>query len=132
VQRLCNGVGHHPFMETFSVEPDRCGCRFEQHAPAHHRRLVALEQEPMTALVELIEMAATWHEIEYGESEPVIPPDEWIAFAEDHAWMDGARVFDALVALASVARPSRSRQPAAVTPLRRRAAGARSRALATV
>ena len=89
VQRLCNSGGHHPCMETFSVEPDRCGCRFEQHAPAHHRRLVSLEREPMTALVELIEMAATWHEIEYGESEPVIPPDEWIAFAEDHAWVDG-------------------------------------------
>lgn len=86
----------------------------------------------MTALVELIEMAATWDEIEYGETEPVIPPTEWIAFAEDHAWMDGDRVFDALVALASVAFPSRSRRLAAVTSLQKTAADAVPRALATV
>jgi hypothetical protein len=132
VQRLCNSGEHHPFMETLSVEPDRCGCRYEQHAPAHHRRLVSLEQEPMTALVELIEMAATWDEIEYGETEPVIPPNEWIAFAEDHAWMDGDRVFDALVALASVAFPARSRRLAPVTPLQKTASGAVPRALVTV
>ena len=71
----------------------------------------------MTSLVELIEMAATWGEIEYGESEPVIPPDEWIEFAEAHAWADGDRVFDALVALASLA--PRPQPMATVTPIRR-------------
>ena len=71
----------------------------------------------MASLVELIEMAATWGEIEYGEAEPVIPPGEWIEFAEAHAWGDGDRVFDALVALASLA-PARS-VLATVTPLQR-------------
>jgi hypothetical protein len=85
----------------------RCGCRFEQSAPDHHRRLVALEREPMSSLVELIEMAATWGEVEYGETEPVIAPREWIEFAETHAWSDTTRVYDALVALASLA-PARS------------------------
>lgn len=98
-----------------TAEPDRCGCRFELSAPAHHRRLVSLESEPMTSLVELIEMAATWGELEFGEAEPVIPPTEWIEFAETHAWGDAARVFDALVALSSLA-PVRS-PLATVTPL---------------
>ncbi|GAB3201192.1 hypothetical protein GCM10027062_22660 [Nocardioides hungaricus] len=100
--------------------PDRCGCRFEQSAPAHHRRLVALEHEPMTSLVELIEMAATWGELEFGESEPVIAPADWIQFAQEHAWSDADRVFDALVALSSIAlssvAPARS-SLATVTPL---------------
>jgi hypothetical protein len=99
-------------MDKVNVETHRCGCRFEQTAPDHHRRLVSLEAEPMTSLVELIEMAATWGEIEYGEVEPVIPPSEWIDFAEQHAWTEGDRVFDARVALASLAFPSRSSRPA--------------------
>jgi hypothetical protein len=73
----------------------------------------------MTSLVELIEMAATWGEIEYGEQEPVIPPGDWIEFAEAHAWADGDRVFDALVALASLA--PRPVPLATVTPIRREA-----------
>ncbi|MEV5966366.1 hypothetical protein AB0L70_31655 [Kribbella sp. NPDC051952] len=95
-------------MDTYTAGPECCGCRFERRAPAHHRRLVALEAQPMNSLVELIEMAATWGEIEYGEIEPVIPPDEWIDFAEAHAWDDGNRVFDALVALASLVPRART------------------------
>lgn len=104
-------------MDTFKAESDYCGCRFEQSAPAHHRRLVSLEADPMISLVELIEMAATWNELEYGEIEPVIPPSEWIDFAEAHAWSDGDRVFDALVALASLvprAHSTASAKPARV------------------
>ncbi|WUJ70292.1 hypothetical protein OG809_34995 [Kribbella soli] len=95
-------------MDTYTAESDGCGCRFERHAPEHHRRLVSLEAQPMVSLVELIEMAATWGEIEYGETEPVIPPSEWIDFAEAHAWTDGDRVFDALVALASLVPRART------------------------
>ena len=102
MQHLCNGARQYPSMDTFNAEADCCGCRFEQSAPAHHRRLLALETQPMTSLVELIEMAATWGELEYGETEPVIPPGEWIDFAAEHAWVDADRVFDALVALSSL------------------------------
>jgi hypothetical protein len=102
-------------MKLFSAEPS-CGCRFEQSAPAHHRRLIAIEREPMSSLVELIEMAATWHEIEYAETDPVIPPAEWIEFAETHHWRDRERVLDAFVALASLA-PARATL-AAVIPMR--------------
>jgi len=116
-------------MDKVNVIPSRCGCRFEQAAPEHHRRLVSLEAEPMAALVELIEMAATWGEIEYGELEPVIGPGDWIEFAQSHAWADDDRVFDALVALSSLAFPFRASQLASVTPLEA-ASGLRS--LATV
>ena len=104
-------------MDTFNPEPDCCGCRFEQTAPAHHRRLVSLEAQPMMSLVELIEMAATWGEIEYGEAEPVIPPSEWIDFAEAHAWADGDRVFDALVALSSLVPRARTTAGAKPVPV---------------
>lgn len=101
-QQPCNKAGHAPPMEL-TAESASCGCRFEQSAPDHHHRLLALEREPMSSLVELIEMAATWGEIEYGEAEPVIAPSEWIEFAETHAWSDASQVYDALVALASLA-----------------------------
>jgi hypothetical protein len=117
VQQLCNSADDDPDMDNVDHETADCRCRFAQNAPGHHRRLVSLEAQPMTSLVELIEMAATWGEIEYGESEPVIPPSEWIEFAEAHAWADGDRVFDALVALASLA--PRPQPMATVTPIRR-------------
>ena len=116
-------------MDNVDHESVDCRCRFARNAPGHHRRLVSLEAQPLTSLVELIEMAATWGEIEYGETEPVIPPSEWIEFAEAHAWTDGDRVFDALVALASLA--PRRLPIASVTPIRRAAARAEP-ALASV
>jgi hypothetical protein len=129
VQRLCNSPDDDPIMDNVDHESVDCRCRFARNAPGHHRRLVSLEAQPLTSLVELIEMAATWGEIEYGETEPVIPPSEWIEFAEAHAWTDGDRVFDALVALASLA--PRPLPIASVTPIRRAAARAEP-ALASV
>jgi hypothetical protein len=129
VQRLCNSADDDPIMDNVDHESVDCRCRFAQNAPGHHRRLVSLEAQPLTSLVELIEMAATWGEIEYGETEPVIPPSDWIEFAEAHAWTDGDRVFDALVALASLA--PRPLPIASVTPIRRAAAEAEP-ALASV
>jgi hypothetical protein len=129
VQRLCNSPDDDPIMDNVDHESVDCRCRFARNAPGHHRRLVSLEAQPFTSLVELIEMAATWGEIEYGETEPVIPPSEWIEFAEAHAWTDGDRVFNALVALASLA--PRPLPIASVTPIRRTAARAEP-ALASV
>lgn len=85
--------------------PERCGCRFERLAPEHHRRLAALEERPWEGLVELVEMAATWGELEYGEREPIIGPADWIDFAEQHSWRDSTRVGDVMIALASLALP---------------------------
>ncbi len=109
-------MGDDPAMDKGNHDSRRCGCRFERTAPAHHHRLISLETAPMSSLVELIEIAATWGEIEYGETDPVIPPSEWIAFAETHAWDDSSRVLDAFIALASLVPRFPSRL-ATVTPL---------------
>jgi hypothetical protein len=43
------------------------------------------------ALLELFELALTWYELEYSEM-PIIPPDQWMAFVENHRWSDPDRV----------------------------------------
>ena len=60
-------------------------------------------------MVELIEMATTWHELEYGLDEPVIGPDCWLDFAMAHSWTDQNRIIDLMLALGSIARPRRVR-----------------------
>lgn len=80
-----------------------------ESAPQHHDRLTALERDPLGALVELIEMATTWHELEYGLLEPVIGPDRWVDFAREHEWANKARVVDLMISLMSIARPRRVR-----------------------
>jgi hypothetical protein len=42
-------------------------------------------------LLELIELAVTWPELEYSET-PTIAPDQWIPFVENHRWADPDRV----------------------------------------
>jgi hypothetical protein len=51
---------------------------------AHHDRLLTIDTDP-DALLELIELAVTWHELEYSD-EPVIGPADWLTFAERHRW----------------------------------------------
>jgi hypothetical protein len=43
------------------------------------------------ALLEFLELAITWHELEYSNS-TLIPPDQWMAFVESHRWTNPARV----------------------------------------
>ena len=43
------------------------------------------------AILELMEVAVTWPELEYSET-PTIPPHSWMAFLESHRWADPARV----------------------------------------
>ena len=42
-------------------------------------------------LLELIELAVTWPELEYAET-PTIAPEQWVPFAESHRWADPDRV----------------------------------------
>lgn len=86
-----------------------CSCTFRAVAPDHHDRLLELEDDAFEPLVELIEMATTWHELEYGLTEPVIGPDCWLDFAEAHSWGDPDRIIDLMIALGSIARPRRVR-----------------------
>ncbi|HEY2878423.1 hypothetical protein [Nocardioides sp.] len=43
------------------------------------------------ALLEFLELAITWHELEYSKAN-LIPPDHWMAFVERHRWTNPARV----------------------------------------
>ena len=71
--------------------PVRRGCRHGQcgaaiRYPAHHDRLLAVDSD-VEVLLELLEIAVTWHELDYSHT-PVIGPQAWLAFADDHAWRD--------------------------------------------
>ncbi len=66
------------------------GCRPDPARRAHHDRLLAVESDP-DAVLELFDLAVTWHELEYDIDE-MIAPARWPEFAERHRWQDPARV----------------------------------------
>jgi hypothetical protein len=48
-------------------------------------------EDDADVLLELMELAVTWAELEYTDT-PTIPPDRWMTFAECHRWADPDRV----------------------------------------
>jgi hypothetical protein len=82
----------------------RCGkrCAFGTGPlSAHHDRLLAAETD-LEALLELMELAVTWGELDYSSSD-VVPPAMWAQFCEQHSWRDAdlvRRVFDLATDLA--------------------------------
>jgi phosphosulfolactate synthase len=99
----------------------RCGAAIRY--PAHHDRLLTVDSN-VDALLELLEIAVTWHELDYSET-PVVSPQEWLTFTDDHAWRhpDRARqAFSLAVDIASrrAAGPVRERPLADVIELVRR------------
>lgn len=66
------------------------GCGIDPARRAHHDRLRAVEHDA-DEIVELLELAVTWAELEYG-GEPLIGPGEWLEFVAAHRWSDPARV----------------------------------------
>jgi hypothetical protein len=82
---------HHADLET-PVRHSECRdrCAFDPATEKHHARLTTIESD-QDALLELFELALTWHELEYSEM-PIIPPDRWMAFVENHRWSDPDRV----------------------------------------
>lgn len=56
----------------------------------HHDRLTAIEHD-QDAVLELMELAVTWPELEHSEA-CTIPPASWEAFRESHRWQDPQRV----------------------------------------
>ncbi len=56
---------------------------------AHHDRLLRIEHDP-DELVELMELALTWGELEY-DTDTVIGPELWAGFAATHHWADPER-----------------------------------------
>ena len=79
-----------------------CDCRFARSAPGHHDLLLNVEFDVATTL-ELMELAATWEELDYSE-EAVIPPSDWMDFAAAHNWRDpdlAARLFSLAIDVAA-------------------------------
>jgi hypothetical protein len=72
----------------------RAGCRVDPALRRHHDRLLTVESD-VDELLELIELAVTWGELNYcGVS--VVPPGQWLEFAACHEWRDpdrAARIF---------------------------------------
>lgn len=65
-------------------------CVFDAATEWHHARLTKMESD-QDAPLELFELSLTWHELEYSET-PIIPPDRWSAFVDNHHWADPDRV----------------------------------------
>lgn len=68
------------------VRPSRCRgwCTSAVLYPVHHDRLLDVDLDP-DAQLELLEVAVSWHELDYS-TEPVIGPSEWLTFAARHRW----------------------------------------------
>ncbi|WP_394932663.1 hypothetical protein [uncultured Ilumatobacter sp.] len=83
-----------------------CGCAYRVNTPAHHDRLITLEQDPLAVLGELVDLAATWGEVE-DPAIAVIDPADWIGFVEQHEWKNPERVLEIVLGLWSTTRPCR-------------------------
>ena len=59
-----------------------------RHA-AHHDRLLTVDVD-VDELLALLELAVTWHELDYSESD-VVGPSAWLTFAQTHEWADPER-----------------------------------------
>jgi hypothetical protein len=91
----------------------RCGgrCGFGGRLAAHHDRLLQVGTDPV-ALLDLFELAVTWHELDYSTSE-VVPPALWLEFCAQHAWPDpgtAMRAFELATDVAVRARCEGSEQ----------------------
>jgi hypothetical protein len=68
------------------MRPRRClrPCDVAARYPAHHNRLLAVDTDT-DALLELLEIAVSWHELDYSQA-AVVGPGDWSRFAEEHRW----------------------------------------------
>ncbi len=78
-------AAQHPVTQhPVRLSSCRGGCSAAAHR-GHHDRLLSVDTDP-DVLLELMELAVTWHELDYtGES--VVGPAEWHTFAERHHWV---------------------------------------------
>ena len=81
-----------------------CGgeCAVAARFPEHHDRLLALDSDA-DVLLELFEIAVTWHELDYSGS-GLIDPSDWLSFAETHRWRFPERAHRAMVLATDIAR----------------------------
>jgi hypothetical protein len=75
-------------MTTAQARPRLFTCRgrcaFGARQAEHHDRLLAVDTD-LDVLLELFEIAVTWHELDYSDAD-VIGPSDWLTFADTHTW----------------------------------------------
>jgi hypothetical protein len=77
-------------MTAAHARPLRCQhCAASAAQAAHHDRLLHVDVDP-DELLALIELAVTWHELDYSDSD-VLGPRDWLHFADRHTWTEPAR-----------------------------------------
>jgi hypothetical protein len=59
-------------------------CSVAARHAEHHDRLLTLDTD-LDTLLELFEIAVTWHELDYSNAD-VIGPSDWLTFADTHTW----------------------------------------------
>lgn len=69
--------------------PGECRCP-DRRWRSHHDRLLRVESD-QDEVVELLELAVTWSELDYSGAQ-VVPPERWDDFALAHDWQDPERV----------------------------------------
>ncbi|GAA3823142.1 hypothetical protein [Streptomyces chiangmaiensis] len=67
-------------------QPCPKGCAFSRSLHTHHDSLLTVDNDPHS-LLELMELAVTWHELDYSGTQ-VIPPSQWLDFLDCHQWHD--------------------------------------------
>ncbi len=83
----------------------------------HHDRLLAVETDD-DALLELLELAVTWGELDYSR-EPLVPPQQWLDFALRHHWCDPDRMMRVFSLATDIASRSARGNDGTVARLRR-------------
>jgi hypothetical protein len=102
-----------PKTKRSKSTPNVCHCPFARAAPIHHDALLRVEHD-LDALLSLVELAVTWHELDYA-NESVVRPCDWADFAAIHTWRNAAsvdRIFDLAV---DISRGQESRSPRSPT-----------------
>lgn len=89
----------------------QCGV-LDRERSQHHDRLLRVDVDP-EELLALLELAVTWHELDYS-AEPVVGPAGWADFAARHTWRDPERAERAFsLALDIVGRARTAEMPPA-------------------
>jgi hypothetical protein len=97
--------------DVLPIAAARCrrGCPFRGATRDHHDRLLHVDWDH-APLMELMELAVTWGELEYGE-QAVIPPERWMDFVAAHRWRDADQAERILLMASDVALRVRRSAP---------------------
>lgn len=78
-----------PLSATVPLDTPWCRCA-DRRWRAHHDRLLRVETD-VDEMLELLELAVTWSELDYSDA-AVVPPERWTDFALAHVWGDPDRM----------------------------------------